>query len=159
MATRREYLISLGLAKEGRGKFSAAGVAALEKAVSEGVVFDEPAKPAPKEKVAKTDAPADAPKPGPVRPAPVAQVKTAVLPSTPKVDVDAKAVRSWAKQNGHEVGDRGRIHASVIQAFLNAGGKPRVQAAKPVAQAPAVQVRPERTGWTFWKRGKGEASF
>lgn len=46
MATKREYLVGLGLAKANtRGRFSKAGVEALAKAEAEGVVFDE-AKPA-----------------------------------------------------------------------------------------------------------------
>lgn len=53
MATKREFLVTLGLAKEGRGKFSAAAHAALAKAESEGVVFDEPVKPEPKPKAAR----------------------------------------------------------------------------------------------------------
>lgn len=31
--------------------------------------------------------------------------------------VDTKAVREWAKSNGHEVSERGRIPASVIEAY------------------------------------------
>lgn len=42
MATRREYLIDLNLAKPGRGRFSREAVEALTKAEAEGVVFDEP---------------------------------------------------------------------------------------------------------------------
>ena len=41
MATRREYLVSKGLAKEGRGKFSTAANVALASARAEGVVFDD----------------------------------------------------------------------------------------------------------------------
>lgn len=33
---------------------------------------------------------------------------------------DKKAVREWAKANGHEVSDRGRIPGSVIEAYLAA---------------------------------------
>ena len=43
MATRREYLVSLGLAKEGRGRFSQAAKDALAKAENDGMVFDDPA--------------------------------------------------------------------------------------------------------------------
>ena len=39
--TKREYLISLGLAREGRGRFSREGMAALAKAEAEGMTFDD----------------------------------------------------------------------------------------------------------------------
>lgn len=43
MPTRREFLVELGLAKEGaRGRFCSAGKAAIEKALETGMVFDEP---------------------------------------------------------------------------------------------------------------------
>lgn len=47
MSTRRDYLISLGLAKPGRGKFSNEAKAALEKAIAGGMTFSDDA-PAPK---------------------------------------------------------------------------------------------------------------
>lgn len=56
---KREWLVSKGLAKAGRGKFSNAAKAALAKAEAEGIVFDDtpaPAKAAPKPKVEKTEA-------------------------------------------------------------------------------------------------------
>lgn len=50
MQTKREYLVGLGLAKEGRGKFSNAAKAALAEAEAKGVKFADvlanvPAKP------------------------------------------------------------------------------------------------------------------
>lgn len=44
MQTKREYLVSLGLAKPGRGKFSGAGNEALAKALASGMKFSD-AKP------------------------------------------------------------------------------------------------------------------
>lgn len=41
MATQREYLVSLGLAKPGRGRFSTEAKAALAKAVEEGMTFTD----------------------------------------------------------------------------------------------------------------------
>lgn len=41
MQTRREYLVSLGLAKDGRGKFSTAAKAELDIARSKGVKFSD----------------------------------------------------------------------------------------------------------------------
>lgn len=42
MPTKREYAISLGLAKEGRGRMSREAHAAIDKAISEGMTFDDP---------------------------------------------------------------------------------------------------------------------
>lgn len=69
--TPREYLVSLGLAKEGRGKFSAAAHAALAEAKAKGIVFAEPVKAPAKPRTPRTTAakpvtvakPAPAPKP------------------------------------------------------------------------------------------------
>lgn len=47
MSSRRDYLISLGLAKAGRGKFSNEAKAALEKAIAGGMTFSDNA-PTPK---------------------------------------------------------------------------------------------------------------
>jgi hypothetical protein len=147
MATKREYLITLGLAKEGRGKFSNDALAALAKAVAEGVVFDEPVKAvtpkAPKPAATEGEKPA----------------KVAVIQSAPLPQVEPKEVRAWAKANGHEVGEKGRLNHTVVRAFLDAGGKPVGPKAAAPKPAPAAVVRPERTGWTFWRRGKGEQSF
>ena len=41
MATKREYLVSLGLAKAGRGRFTTEALAVLAKAESEGIVFSD----------------------------------------------------------------------------------------------------------------------
>lgn len=61
----------------------------------------------------------DAPRPEPVRPARGA-VRRASAPGRGgsglgKDQLDA--IRTWAKANGHQVADRGRIAASVIEAF------------------------------------------
>ena len=34
-----------------------------------------------------------------------------------------KAIRDWARRNGHEVSDRGRIAAPVVEAYNNAHGE------------------------------------
>lgn len=39
--TKREYLITLGLAKPGRGRFSREGIAAIKQAEADGIVFDD----------------------------------------------------------------------------------------------------------------------
>lgn len=48
MQTKREWLVTQGLAKPGRGKFSNAAKAALAKAEEEGMTFSDGAAPAPK---------------------------------------------------------------------------------------------------------------
>lgn len=37
--------------------------------------------------------------------------------SRSKSDLDTKAVREWASKNGHQVSERGRIAASVVDAY------------------------------------------
>ncbi len=41
--------------------------------------------------------------------------------SSPVADVDPKAVRAWAAAKGYEVSNRGRIPASVVEAYRAAG--------------------------------------
>lgn len=55
MTTKREYAISLGLAKPGRGRLSAEAHAAIQKAMGEGVVFSDstPTSPAQTTKAPK----------------------------------------------------------------------------------------------------------
>ncbi|WMY80076.1 Lsr2 family protein [Citricoccus sp. I39-566] len=38
----------------------------------------------------------------------------------PKPTQDAARIRAWARQNGYEVSDRGRIHREVIEAYHQA---------------------------------------
>ena len=47
MTTKKEYAISLGLAKPGRGRMSLAAHDAIDKAISEGVVFTDSLTPPP----------------------------------------------------------------------------------------------------------------
>jgi hypothetical protein len=69
MQTKREYLVTLGLAKAGRGKFSNAAKEALVKAEKEGIVFSEPnpVKPVKVKPAPKATGPVEAPKPAPVK--------------------------------------------------------------------------------------------
>lgn len=60
MQTRREYLVGLGLAKEGRGKLSTAAHAAIAKAVAEGKQFSDLQDRPVVVKRAKPDRPKDA---------------------------------------------------------------------------------------------------
>jgi len=138
---KRDYLVSKGLAKPGKGRFSAAAKAALEKAIAEGVVFDEPvAKPV-------SDKPKRAPK--------VAKEKA------PSKDLyDAKAVRAWGVSQGlMESGKRGRVPASIIKAYLAAHGSK----AEPVATKRVVRslskVREDSVGYTYARRGPNDKPF
>lgn len=140
MATKREYLVSLGLANPTRGRFKKEALAALDAAIAKGIVFDEPAVPAPKAK-------------------PVSLVKVVAPQAKVKVilpQVDSKAVRQWALKNGVAVGARGRIHPTVIQAFVQAGGKvdapaaPTGQSARPTPAA-MPKVRPQTQAWAITK--------
>ena len=48
-------------------------------------------------------------------------------PTDARSKEQTKAIREWAKKNGHELADRGRIPANVIEAFeeAHAAKKPR----------------------------------
>lgn len=41
-------------------------------------------------------------------------------PARPKSDLDLGAVREWARANGHTVSDRGRVPATIVDAFTAA---------------------------------------
>lgn len=100
MMTQREYLVSKGLAKAGRGKFSNAAKAEIAKAISQGVSFSDPA-PAAKPRMV--------------------QSTSEKTPQAVKIDskaFDPKAVRKWAQKAGVEIGNRGRIHTSIIAKYL-----------------------------------------
>jgi hypothetical protein len=45
----------------------------------------------------------------------------AAAPASPVDGVDSTAVRAWAKENGIEVSERGRLKADVVQQFKDAG--------------------------------------
>lgn len=119
MPTKREYLIGLGLAKPGRGRFSKEATEALAAAVAAGTVFDEPVAAVKEVAAEGDDTPSQHPKPA----------------------SESSLIRAWAADNGISVGQRGRIPVDVIDAY-RAGdpgslGKP-VQ--KYVVQ-PQVKVR------------------
>lgn len=149
MATERAYLVSLGLAKDGRGRFSAEAKAALDTARKGGMVFDKTAAEVAKEEREN--------KPKRVR------ATTPVVPkeSRPSQDAyDAKAVRSWAEQVGMiERGKRGKLPTAAINAYLSAN---KTQQKKVTARKPAgkrVAVRSETVGYTFIRRGPKDAAF
>lgn len=148
--TKREWLGTQkdtngnALAKVGpgvRGRFSTDATAALAHAETQGWKFADPAPAAPAtpkaQAVQRTTA----------APLPAGTAAPATT-EKPLPQVDPKEVRAWAKANGHEVAERGRLHKTVVQAFLAAGGKavgPR--ASRPVAVA-LPKVRRETTGYS-----------
>lgn len=95
---KREYLRSKGFTVGDRGRFSAEMQAAL--AAAPAGSFTEPVKPEPKAKSVSA-----------AKPAKTVKVEPA------KSTADPKAVRQWAKDNGHQVGDRGRIRPEVFAAY------------------------------------------
>jgi hypothetical protein len=138
---KREYLISLGLAKPGKGRFSAEGKAAIEKAIADGMVFDEPvAKPV-----------SDKPK----------KVRTSKAPKekAPSKELyDTKAVRAWAEQTGAiEKGKRGRLPSEVINAYMASHGS-EAEAPKRVAKV-VSKVRETAVGYTYARRGPKDQPF
>lgn len=105
MQTQREYLHGLGLTKSpvGRGRFSGQAHEALAKARSNGMTFSDDVKAEPKPAKVKVKGA-------------TSKVK---IPNPEAKSVDPKAVREWASKNGHKVGERGRIHSDVIEAYLS----------------------------------------
>lgn len=99
MTTRRAYAASLGLAKaDGRGRLSAAALAAIEEMESNGMVFEDSA--AAKERSVKAKEPK------------TVTVKAGAF--------DAKKVRAWAKGMGLEVNARGRLSGDILDAYRKA---------------------------------------
>ena len=140
MVTKRDWLVSKGLAKQGKGRFSQVAKDAISKAESEGMVFDEPVIPvASGTRRVKVDKPVKVTAPA-------------------KASYDAKAVRAWAEQTGAiGKGQRGRIPTDVIAAFLAQSG-PIVES-KPIVRVPAKRIRPENVGWTFAKRRENDPEY
>ena len=48
------------------------------------------------------------------------KTKTARKATSKNASADTKAIREWAQANGHDVSDRGRIPATVIDAYAAA---------------------------------------
>lgn len=132
MATKREYAISLKLAKPGKGRMSRAAHDAINEAIANGMVFDEPMIA---EKKAK---------------APVER-KAPVIKAPSKDTYDPKEVRAWAIKMGLvEKGKRGKLPTSVILQFQSTNGAvPK----KKIVRLPAAKVRNETVGYTYVKRG------
>lgn len=97
------------------------------------------------------------------KPKPAPAVSTQAAPAqvstAPAQTFDPKAVRSWAKANGHTVGDRGRIRPEVIAAYTKAGGKPVGERAKRPTPNDMPKVRPQTQAWAVITPKKGEGQW
>ncbi|UVK61106.1 Lsr2-like DNA bridging protein [Streptomyces phage Angela] len=132
--TRRAYAVSLGLAKDARGRMSSAAYEAIAKAEAGGMVFSD----------------AQAP------------VKRAAVKSAPKAgQFEAKAVRAWAASKNMAVSARGRISAEVLAAYK--ADNPEIKPAAPGVHVKvtgkdvrphAAPTRSHRTEYIAWYRGK-----
>lgn len=136
--TKRDYLVSLGLAKaDARGRFSKEAQAALDKAVSEGKVFAD---------------------------TPTTRKETVVITES----YDVKKVRRWAARQGIALGQRGRIPASIVAQYLaeNPAEAESVQTeeeavaesypAEPAAKEP---VRDETVAYGFARRAEDAPEY
>lgn len=148
MATEREYLVTLGLAKEGRGRYSKDAREALDKAKADGMVFDLTAGD-----IAKLERQN--------KPKRVAKVTTTVKEARPSQDsYDAKVVRSWGEQVGMiEKGRRGKLPTALINAYLSANKSTpkKVTAKRP--SLPRTAVRTETVGYTYARRRPNDPPF
>ena len=132
--TRRAYAVSLGLAKDARGRMSKAAYDAIAEAEGKGMVFSDAAAP----------------------------VKRAAVKAAPKAgQFDAKAVRAWAASKGMTVSARGRLSAEVLSAYK--ADNPDVKPAEPGVHVKvtgkdvrphAAPTRSHRTEYIAWYRGK-----
>jgi len=146
LPTEREFLVAKGLAQPTRGRFSKDAVAALVEARAQGQEF-------------RSSKPVVAPK-APKVVVTQAQVQAAI--STPKaaaVEVNPKEVRAWAKANGHEVGDRGRLHGSLVTAFLASGGKPVGERATRPTPLDMPKVRTQTVAWALVQPRKTDGAW
>lgn len=143
MATEREYLVSKGLAKPSRGRFSREAVAELARVKAEGMVFDAPAVPTPKP---ASDKPVDLTRKSPV--ATLDKPQSSPVPS--RTDYDPKAVRKWAEDKGLvESGKRGRLPSDVLHKYVSEHGAKSVSPVKRKPAPPQVRTRPENHAWAF----------
>ncbi|AXG66288.1 DNA bridging protein [Streptomyces phage Annadreamy] len=149
MATEREYLMSLGLAKEGRGRYSKDARAALDKAKADGMTFDLTA--AEKAKLERQNKPKRERK----------VVSSAPKEVRPSQDTyDAKAVRAWGEQTGAiEKGRRGKLPTALINAYLASNKTQKAVTVRRIPTAKRSVVREESVGYTYAKRGPKDPVF
>jgi hypothetical protein len=133
MQTERQYLVSLGLARDGRGRFSAEAKQALVKAKADGVAFAPTATQIAKETRV-------------VKPKRVVRAVAAVE-RPDKDSYEVKQVRSWAERKGLVAkGMRGKLSHDVIRAYLADQDSPVIPVRNVVKQE---KIRSESTAWTY----------
>jgi hypothetical protein len=71
---------------------------------------------------------------------PVARARRSPVARPTAVREETAAIREWAGANGFEVSSRGRIAASVREAYENRGA---ASSAAPVVEVPSVEAEPE----------------
>lgn len=148
MATEREWLVSQGLAKMGRGRYSAEAKEALVKAKDGGMTFDLTA--AEKAKLERAN-----------KPKKIRSVKQVVSKEVrPSQDsYDAKAVRAWGEQTGAiEKGKRGKLPTALINAYLAANTTQKKVVVRKNS-TPRIKVREESVGWAIAKRGPKDHAY
>lgn len=145
--TEREYLISLQLAKAGRGRYSKDAREALDKAKAEGMQFDKTVAEIAKEERASK----------PQKASKTVQTVKEVRPS--QDSYDAKAVRSWGEQVGMiERGRRGKLPTVLINAYL-AANKVEKKVSVQRSTVKSVKVREVSVGYTYARRGPKDHDF
>lgn len=143
MQTEREYLVSLDLAKPGRGRFSAAAKAALDEARANGTKFAEKVVPVKRAAVKATTS---------TKPSQATKVDKAKS-SVKAGQYDAKTVRKWAVNLGLiDAGKRGRLPEEVLHKYVSENGAstPATKRVR-VPEKPKVRVREESYAWHLHK--------
>lgn len=140
--TQREYLVNLGLAKPGRGRFSAEAKLALEQARKNGQTFDDDNK-----------APVAVPRKVNLNKELVVKVVggKSNTSATSEVKLDLGQVRLWAADNGYTVAARGRVPEAVTDAYradCKASGKAPAETKSREVPIEAERRWPEGTKFT-----------
>lgn len=152
--TPRDFLASLTpplAIPNSRGRLSKDAHAALDKARAEGFRFigDEghPQTEVKEKKEKKVTTPKATPAPTQTKAEGTTVTPATSHPAAAQASFNAKEVRAWAKANGHEVGERGRIRPEVIAAFAKAGGKPVGPRASRPTPASMPKTRKEKVAY------------
>lgn len=103
--TKKEWLKSVhGIGNgNGRGRISLEGHRLIAEAAAKGMTWDEPESAVAARAGSKSKRPTES------------------KPAKPTIaeEYNSAEVRKWAKENGHEVAARGRIDATIVQAYLD----------------------------------------
>lgn len=128
--TEREWLVSQNLAKPTRGRLSKDAHAALDKAKAAGAVFkviEIPVRSGAAEKSVKSKSTAspvgkraESKRAKGISPKVVVKGSASKVATEKRPDVDPKAVRAWAVEQGIEIAQRGRLNSETVAAYLEA---------------------------------------